>query len=75
MRARVSLQDIRQADRLDDEDWGKLTMAMGHILEHWKNRLVIDDEGSLTLKNYAPKFDKMLVNMENRPQFSLITFN
>ncbi len=40
MRARVSLQDIRQADRLDDEDWGKLTIAMGYILEHWKKRLL-----------------------------------
>lgn len=55
MRARVSLQDIRQADRLDDEDWGKLTMAMGHILEHWKNRLVIDDEGSLTPQKLRTK--------------------
>ncbi|MDO9767704.1 replicative DNA helicase [Glaesserella parasuis] len=55
MRARVSLQDIRQADRLDDEDWGKLTIAMGYILEHWKKRLVIDDEGSLTPQKLRTK--------------------
>lgn len=55
MRARVSLQDIRQADRLDDDDWGKLTTAMGYILEHWKNRLVIDDEGSLTPQKLRTK--------------------
>ncbi|MGX2949655.1 replicative DNA helicase [Ursidibacter sp. B-7004-1] len=55
MRARVNLQDIRQADRLDDEDWGKLTMAMDYILEQWKNRLVIDDEGSLTPQKLRTK--------------------
>ncbi|MFB1478630.1 replicative DNA helicase, partial [Mannheimia haemolytica] len=55
MRARVSLQDIRQADRLDDEEWAKLTAAMGYILEHWKNRLVIDDEGSLTPQKLRTK--------------------
>ncbi|MEG9490655.1 replicative DNA helicase [Mannheimia indoligenes] len=55
MRARVSLQDIRQADRLGDDDWGKLTTAMSYILEHWKNRLVIDDEGSLTPQKLRTK--------------------
>ncbi|HHW7475282.1 TPA: replicative DNA helicase, partial [Mannheimia haemolytica] len=55
MRARVGLQNIRQADRLDDEEWAKLTAAMGYILEHWKNRLVIDDEGSLTPQKLRTK--------------------
>lgn len=55
MRARVSLQNIRQADQLDDDDWGKLTAAMGHILEHWKNRLIIDDEASLTPQKLRTK--------------------
>lgn len=55
MRARVSLQNIRQADSLDDEEWVKLTSAMGYILEHWKNRLVIDDEGSLTPQKLRSK--------------------
>ncbi|AET15289.1 replicative DNA helicase [Pasteurella multocida 36950] len=55
MRARVGLQNIRQADSLDDEEWSKLTSAMGYILEHWKNRLVIDDEGSLTPQKLRTK--------------------
>lgn len=55
MRAKVSLQDIRQADQLDDEDWNQLTVAMGYILEHWKNRLIIDDEGSLTPQKLRTK--------------------
>lgn len=52
---RVGLQNIRQADSLDDEEWSKLTSAMGYILEHWKNRLVIDDEGSLTPQKLRTK--------------------
>ncbi|SMB82328.1 replicative DNA helicase [Pasteurella testudinis DSM 23072] len=58
MRARVSLQDIRQADRLSDEQWSRISSSMEYILDHWKNRLLIDDEGALTPQKLRTKARK-----------------
>lgn len=48
MRSRVSLQRIRQAKELYDDEWSKISDAMGYIINNWKDRLIIDDEGTLT---------------------------
>ena len=48
MRSRVSLQSIRQATELEEEEWTRLANAMGTIKKDWKDRLLIDDEASLT---------------------------
>lgn len=48
MQARVSLQLIRQATELSDEDWGRIAEAMKKITQVWEGRLLIDDEASLT---------------------------
>lgn len=48
MQARVSLQLIRQATELSDEDWGRIAEAMQKITQSWEGRLLIDDEASLT---------------------------
>ncbi|MDG2961747.1 replicative DNA helicase [Exercitatus varius] len=65
MRARVSLQRIRQAKELFDDEWAKISEAMGYILKAWHNRLIIDDEGSLTThrlriktRKYSRKYGK-----------------
>lgn len=55
MRARVSLQAIRKADQLGEDEWAKISLAMGHILDEWKNRLLIDDEGGLTPQKLRSK--------------------
>lgn len=55
MRARVSLQAIRKADQLGEDEWAKISLAMGHILNEWKNRLLIDDEGGLTPQKLRSK--------------------
>ncbi|QLB12762.1 replicative DNA helicase [Bisgaardia hudsonensis] len=55
MRARVSLQAIRKADQLGRDEWAKISLAMGHILNEWKNRLLIDDEGGLTPQKLRSK--------------------
>lgn len=48
MRAKVGLQSIRQATELNEEEWSKVAGAMGYIVKNWKDRLLIDDEASLT---------------------------
>lgn len=55
MRARVSLQAIRKADQLGEDEWAKISLAMGHVLDEWKNRLLIDDEGGLTPQKLRSK--------------------
>ncbi|MGX2956101.1 replicative DNA helicase [Ursidibacter arcticus] len=55
MRARVSLQAIRKADHLSEDEWAKISLAMGSILKEWKNRLLIDDEGGLTPQKLRSK--------------------
>lgn len=47
MLGRVPIQHLRSGD-MDDEDWGRTASAMKILLESWKDRLVIDDSGSLT---------------------------
>ncbi|MCG6395676.1 DnaB helicase C-terminal domain-containing protein, partial [Vibrio alginolyticus] len=47
MLGRVPIQHLRGGD-MDDEDWGRTASAMKILLESWKDRLVIDDSGSLT---------------------------
>ncbi|PJG81925.1 replicative DNA helicase [Caviibacterium pharyngocola] len=65
MISRVGLQRIRQAKELFDDEWAKISEAMGHILKNWQNRLIIDDEGSLTThklriktRKYSRKYGK-----------------
>lgn len=48
MQARVSLQSIRQATELEDEEWARIAMAMEKINQQWNKRLLIDDEPSLS---------------------------
>ena len=48
MQARVSLQSIRQATELGDDDWAKIADAMQKITKTWEGRLLIDDEASLS---------------------------
>lgn len=47
MLGRVPIQHLRSGN-MDDEDWGRTASAMKILLESWKDRLVIDDYGSLT---------------------------
>lgn len=54
MKSRVDLQRIRQAT-LDDEEWSRISTAMGYVLEHWKNRLLLDDESGLTVQRLRTK--------------------
>jgi replicative DNA helicase len=48
MRSRISLQSIRQATDLTELEWSKVAESMGHIMNNWKGRLLIDDEPSLS---------------------------
>lgn len=48
MQARVSLQSIRRATELEDEEWARIAMAMEKINQQWNKRLLIDDEPSLS---------------------------
>jgi replicative DNA helicase len=48
MRSRISLQSIRQATELTELEWSKVAESMGHIMNNWKGRLLIDDEPSLS---------------------------
>ena len=48
MQARVSLQSIRRATELEDEEWVRIAMAMEKINQQWNKRLLIDDEPSLS---------------------------
>lgn len=48
MQARVSLQSIRRATELEDEEWARIAMAMEKINQQWNRRLLIDDEPSLS---------------------------
>ena len=58
MRSRVSLQSIRQATELEEEEWTRLANAMGTIKKDWKGRLLIDDEASLTPHRLRAKVRK-----------------
>ena len=58
MRSRVSLQSIRQATELEEEEWTRLANAMGTIKKDWKDRLLIDDEASLTPHRLRAKVRK-----------------
>lgn len=40
---------------LDDEDWGKIVNVMESIQQQWTNRLIIDDEGALTVQRLRTK--------------------
>ncbi|PJG84774.1 replicative DNA helicase [Conservatibacter flavescens] len=55
MKSRVSLQKIRRATELEDEDWGKIANAVHAIQKNWTNRLIIDDEGALTVQRLRSK--------------------
>ncbi|MEH8046043.1 replicative DNA helicase [Gallibacterium anatis] len=55
MKSRVSLQKIRRATELEEEDWGKLSEAVGRIQKDWSKRLIIDDEGALTIPRLRSK--------------------
>ncbi|MFZ7229984.1 replicative DNA helicase [Avibacterium avium] len=55
MKSRVSLQKIRCATELEEEDWARLSDAVGVIQQHWNNRLIIDDEGALTVQRLRSK--------------------
>ncbi len=55
MKSRVSLQKIRQATELKEEDWSKLSDAVGCIQQDWNKRLIIDDEGALTIPRSRSK--------------------
>ena len=48
MRSRISLQSIRQATELTEPEWAKVSEAMGYIMNNWQDRLLIDDEPSLS---------------------------
>ena len=48
MQSRVSLQSIRRATELEDEEWARIAMAMEKINQQWNKRLLIDDEPSLS---------------------------
>lgn len=58
MRSRVSLQSIRQATELEEEEWTRLSNAMASILNDWNGRLLIDDEASLTPHRLRAKVRK-----------------
>ncbi|TYG35320.1 replicative DNA helicase [Lonepinella koalarum] len=65
MRSHISLQRIRQAQELFDDEWAKISEAMGYIINKWQNRLIIDDEGTLTThrlriktRKYTRKYGK-----------------
>ncbi|HHF4335599.1 replicative DNA helicase [Haemophilus influenzae] len=55
MKSRVSLQKIRHATELEDGDWGKIANAVQYIQKNWTNRLIIDDEGALTVQRLRSK--------------------
>ncbi|KYK82811.1 DNA helicase [Aggregatibacter actinomycetemcomitans serotype e str. SC936] len=48
MRSRVSLQSIRQATELTEPEWAKVAETTGYIMKNWQDRLLIDDEPSLS---------------------------
>lgn len=54
----VSLQAIRQADTLTDYEWAKISETMKTILDDWQDRLLIDDESSLTPQRLRTKSRK-----------------
>lgn len=55
MKSRVSLQKIRRATELKEEDWSKLSDSVGLIQRNWSKRLIIDDEGALTIPRLRSK--------------------
>ncbi|SUB34487.1 replicative DNA helicase [[Pasteurella] mairii] len=55
MKSRVSLQKIRRATELKEEDWSKLSDSVGRIQQDWNKRLIIDDEGALTIPRLRSK--------------------
>ena len=55
MKSKVSLQKIRRSTELEDEDWNRLIDSVQYIQQHWTNRLIIDDEGALTIPRLRSK--------------------
>ncbi|WP_249963629.1 replicative DNA helicase, partial [Histophilus somni] len=55
MKSRVSRQKIRRATELKVEDWSKLSDSVGRIQRDWNKRLIIDDEGALTIPRLRSK--------------------
>lgn len=55
MKSRVGLQKIRHATELEDEEWAKIANAVHSIQKDWADRLIIDDEGALTVQRLRSK--------------------
>lgn len=55
MHSKVSLQKLRRATELDDEEWAKIAGSVHHIKSNWNNRLIMDDEGALTAQRLRSK--------------------
>ena len=55
MKSKVSLQKIRRSTELEDEDWNRLIDSVQYIQQHWTNRLIMDDEGALTIPRLRSK--------------------
>jgi len=47
MLGNVPLQNLRSG-QMDEDDWVKVSTATGFMTREWRNRLIIDDTGSLT---------------------------
>lgn len=73
MRSRVSLQSIRKATELTELEWAKIAETTGHIMKNWQDRLLIDDEPSLSPYRLRAKVRKN-IRLYGKPKAIIIDY-
>lgn len=73
MRSRVSLQSIRKATELTEPEWAKIAETTGYIMKNWQDRLLIDDEPSLSPYRLRAKVRKK-IRLYGKPKAIIIDY-
>jgi replicative DNA helicase len=73
MRSRVSLQSIRKATELTELEWAKIAETTGYIMNNWQDRLLIDDEPSLSPYRLRAKVRKN-IRLYGKPKAIIIDY-
>ena len=73
MRSRVSLQSIRKATELTEPEWAKIAETTGYIMKNWQDRLLIDDEPSLSPYRLRAKVRKN-IRLYGKPKAIIIDY-
>lgn len=73
MRSRVSLQSIRKATELTELEWAKIAETTGYIMKNWQDRLLIDDEPSLSPYRLRAKVRKN-IRLYGKPKAIIIDY-